>query len=122
MEMEPTVNAAIAGEMNSYFYLDTRGIGATDPTMDDLQPVFQISQSSSMTKDQSDAFKSTVFTNSEPYIYWSNLDTDADSMYIDQITLVIWLLAIASLLGCSYTAKTDLMRDEDEIGSNQEEE
>ena len=75
-----------------------------------------------MTQDQADDFNNQVTTNLKPYSYWTNFDTDGEAMYIDQITFVIWLLAIASLLGCSYTAKTDLMRDEDEIGSNQEEE
>ena len=121
MQMEPNVNAAIAGDMNSYFYLDTRGIGATDPTMEDLQPVFQISQTSSMTEDQSVAFKDAVITNTQPYSYWTNFD-GGDAMFIDEITLLIWLLGIASLLGCAYMAKTDLMRDEDEIGTYHEEE
>ena len=105
MEMEPNVNAAIAGDLNSYFYLDTRGIGAVDPTMDDLQPVFQISQSSSMTEEQSVAFKDAVLTNIKPYSYWTNFD-GADASFIDEITLLIWVLAIVSLLGCSYVAKT----------------
>ena len=106
MEMEPTVNAAIAGDLNSYFYLDTRGIGAVDPTMEDLQPVFQISQSSSMTEAQSKDFNDQVISNTKPYSYWANLDTGADAFYIDQITMMIWILAILSLLGCSYVAKT----------------
>ena len=105
MQMEPNVNAAIAGEMNSYFYLDTRGIGAIDPTMDDLQPVFQISQSSSMTEEQSVTFKDAVITNTQPYSYWTNFD-GADASFIDEITLLIWVLGIVSLLGCSYVAKT----------------
>ncbi|CAI8383156.1 MAG: Uncharacterised protein [Euryarchaeota archaeon UBA443] len=105
MEMEPNVNAAIAGDLNSYFYLDTRGIGAVEPTMDDLQPVFQISQSSSMTEEQSVAFKDAVLTNIKPYSYWTNFD-GADASFIDEITLLIWVLAIVSLLGCSYVAKT----------------
>ena len=106
MEMEPTVNAAIAGDLNSYFYLDTRGIGAVDPTMEDLQPVFQISQSSSMTEAQSEDFNDQVISNTKPYSYWANLDTGADAFYIDQVTMMIWILAILSLLGCSYVAKT----------------
>ena len=105
MEMEPNVNAAIAGEMNSYFYLDIRGIGATDPTMEDLQPVFQISQTSSMTEDQSDAFKSQVLTNSEPYLYWSNMDTDGETMYIDQITFFVMFLSYAALFAGAIVAK-----------------
>ncbi len=121
MEMEPNVNAAIAGDLTSYFYLDTRGIGAVDPTMDDLQPVFQISQTSSMTEEQSVAFKDAVITNRQPYSYWTNFDGD-DAMFIDEITLLIWILGIASLLGCSYMAKIDLMRDEDEIEMYYEEE
>ena len=105
MEMEPNVNAAIAGDLNSYFYLDTRGIGAVNPTLDDLQPVFQISQSSSMTEAQSEDFKNLVITNTQPYSYWTNFD-GADASFIDEITLLIWILAIFSLLGCSYVAKT----------------
>ena len=120
MEMEPTVNAAIAGDLNSYFYLDTRGIGAVNPTMEDLQPVFQISQSSSMTEAQSEDFKDLVITNTQPYSYWANLDTGADAFYIDQITMMIWILAIVSLLGCSYVAKTS-GRDPREIDWNEEE-
>jgi len=120
MEMEPTVNAAIAGDLNSYFYLDTRGIGAVNPTMEDLQPVFQISQSSSMTEAQSEDFKDLVITNTQPYSYWANLDTGADAFYIDQITMMIWILAIMSLLGCSYVAKTS-GRDPREIDWNEEE-
>mgnify|MGYP001189353693 CR=1 FL=1 len=119
MEMEPTVNAAIAGEMTSYFYLDTRGIGAIDPTLDDLQPVFQISQTSSMTESQSEDFKDAVITNTQPYSYWTNFD-GGDAMFIDEITLFIWILAIASLLGCSITAKLG-SKDEREINWNEEE-
>ena len=121
MEMEPNVDAAIAGEMNSYFYLDTRGIGATNPSLEDLQPVFQISQTSSMTEEQSVTFKDAVITNTQSFSYWTNFD-GADAMFIDEITLLIWMLGILSLLGCSYMAKTDPLRDEDEIGMYQEEE
>ena len=118
MQMEPNVNAAIAGEMNSYFYLDTRGIGAINPTMDDLQPVFQISQSSSMTEEQSEDFKSAVITNMKPYSYWTNFD-GADASYIDEITLLIWVLGIVSLLGCSVSAKLG-RNDEWEVHAEEE--
>ena len=120
MEMEPTVNAAIAGDLNSYFYLDTRGIGSVDPTLDDLQPVFQISQSSSMTEAQSEDFKSLVITNTQPYSYWTNFDSGRDAFFIDQITMMIWILAIVSLLGCSYVAKTS-KPDKNEIDWSEEE-
>ncbi len=106
MEMEPTVNAAIAGDLNSYFYLDIRGIGAVDPTLEDLQPVFQISQSSSMTEEQSEDFNSLVITNTKPYSYWTNFDSGSDAFFIDQVTMLIWIIAIVSLLACSYVAKT----------------
>ena len=66
MQVEPNVNAAIAGEMTSYFYLDTRGIGAIDPTIDDLQPVFQISESSSATEADAEFIKNSVITNMQP--------------------------------------------------------
>ncbi|MEC9090649.1 MAG: hypothetical protein VYC11_04700, partial [Candidatus Thermoplasmatota archaeon] len=67
--------------------------------------VFQISQNSSMTESQSEDFKDLVITNTQPYSYWTNFDTDGDSMYIDQITFAIWVLGIVSLLGCSVVAK-----------------
>lgn len=118
MQMEPNVNAAIAGDMNSYFYLDTRGIGAVDPTMEDLQPVFQISQTSSMTEEQSVAFKDAVITNTQPYSYWTNFD-GGDAMFIDEITLLIWILGIISLLGCSVIAKLG-PKDEREVHFEEE--
>ena len=119
MEMEPNVNAAIAGDLNTYFYLDTRGIGAVNPNLDDLQPVFQISQSSSMTEAQSEDFKDLVITNTQPYSYWTNFD-GAEASFIDEITLLIWILAIFSLLGCSYVAKT-AKRGSEEIDWSEEE-
>ena len=118
MQMEPNVDAAIAGDMTSFFYLDTRGIGAIDPTMDDLQPVFQISQSSSMTEEQSVDFKDAVITNTKPYSYWTNFD-GADASFIDEITLLIWVLGIVSLLGCSVTAKLG-PKDEREVHFEEE--
>ena len=118
MQMEPNVNAAIAGDMNSYFYLDTRGIGAINPTMENLQPVFQISQSSSMTEEQSVDFKDAVITNTQSYSYWTNFD-GADASFIDEITLLIWVLGIVSLLGCSVTAKFGV-KDEREVHFEEE--
>ena len=62
-----------------------------------------------------------MITNTQSFSYWTNFD-GADAMFIDEITLLIWMLGILSLLGCSYMAKTDSLRDEDEIGMYQEEE
>ena len=108
MQVEPSVNAVIGLQMNSYFYLDTRGIfrgvGQVDPTMDDLQPVFQISIEKSIEgsqewdEDASDEFKDKVTHNQQPYAYWTNFDTGADAMYIDQVTFAIWLIATLLLL------------------------
>ena len=123
MQMEPNVNAAIAGDLESYFYLDTRDmsvIGTSEPTMGDLQKVFQISQNSSLTETQSEDFKNVVITNTQPYSYWTNFDTNADSMYIDQITMAIWVLGIVCLLGCSVVAKIG-RNDEREIDWSEEE-
>ena len=118
MQVEPNVNAAIAGEMTSYFYLDTRGIGAIDPTIDDLQPVFQISESSSATEADAEFIKNSVITNLQPYSYWTNFD-GADASFIDEITLLIWVLGIVSLLGCSVTAKLG-SKDEREVHFEEE--
>ena len=58
-----------------------------------------------MTEAQSEDFKDLVITNTQPYSYWTNFD-GADASFIDEITLLIWILAIFSLLCCSYVAKT----------------
>ncbi len=108
MQVEPSVNAVLGLQMDSYFYLDTRGIyrgvGQDNPTLDDLQPVFQISIEKSIEgsqewdEDKSDDFKNQVIHNQRPYAYWTNFDTGADAMYIDQITFAIWLIADLMLL------------------------
>ena len=58
-----------------------------------------------MTEAQSEDFKDLVITNTQPYSYWTNFD-GADASFIDEITLLIWILALFSLLGWSYVAKT----------------
>jgi hypothetical protein len=104
MQVEPSVNAVLGLEMNSYFFIDTRGIsrsiGLTAPTEGDLQPVFQISIAKSIGDDPDDvdAFKDKVIHNQRPYAYWTNFDTGADAMFIDQVTFLIWLIADLLLL------------------------
>ncbi len=77
MQVEPSVNAVLGLQMDSYFYLDSRGIyrgvGQDSPTFEDLQPVFQISIEKSIEgsqewdEDKSEDFKDQVIHNQRPY-------------------------------------------------------
>jgi len=55
----------IAGDSTSTFYLDMRGEfdRATAPQMSDLQPVFQIVQSSEIEDDDAEEMESSIVTN-----------------------------------------------------------
>jgi len=99
LQVEPNLNAIIAVEMNSYFYFDSRGVGAVNPSMDDLVPVFQIQVVSGADDEQAEYIQENVVANVDPIWYWTNFDTGADAMFIDFITFGIYLLANIALLG-----------------------
>jgi hypothetical protein len=99
LQVEPNLNAIIAIEMNSYFYFDSRGVGAMNPSMDDLVPVFQIQVVSGADDEQAEYIQENVVANVDPIWYWTNFDTGADAMFIDFITFGIYLLANIALLG-----------------------
>jgi hypothetical protein len=96
MQVEPNVNAVIGLSMDSYFFIDnrgiSRGIGEVAPTEDDLQKVFQISIEKSIDEEGAETFNDKVTHNLQPYTYWTNFDTGSDAMYIDQVTAIIWLI------------------------------
>jgi len=119
LQVEPNVNAVIGVEMDSYFYLDIRGVGATDPDMGNLTPVFQIQVVQGIEPDQAEVFKDKVVHNVRPYAYWTNMDTGGDAMYIDQITLAIWIVADLLLLaGITMVVLPKLQEDDEEDDVN----
>jgi hypothetical protein len=84
----------IAGSSTSTFYLDTRtGTDlATTPTMDDLQPVFQIVSASEIEDDDAEEMESAIVHNQEYMTWWTNFDTPFDYfaplLYILGISLI----------------------------------
>ena len=84
----------IAGSSTSTFYLDTRtGLDlATTPTMEDLQPVFQIVSASEIEDDDAEEMEDAIVHNQQFMSWWTNFDTPFDYvaplMYILGISLV----------------------------------
>ena len=66
---------------------------ATAPTMDDLQPVFQIVQSSEIEGDDAEAMESSIVTNQNGLTYWTNFDVPTD-----YIALLLLLGTVSCLI------------------------
>ena len=88
MEAEQLSGLIIAGESNSTFYLDTRAHTnqASEPSMSDLVPVFQIKSSSMIGDSDAEEMESSIVTNQDGMAYWTNFDHP-----IDFVTLFFWL-------------------------------
>ena len=95
MQAEQLSGLIIAGDSTSTFYLDMRGPydRATAPTMDDLQPVFQIVQSSEIEGDDAEAMESSIVTNQNGLTYWTNFDVPTD-----YIALLLLLGTVSCLI------------------------
>ncbi len=95
MQAEQLSGLIIAGDSTSTFYLDMRGQydRATAPTMDDLQPVFQIVQSSEIEDDDAEEMESSIVTNQNALTYWTNFDVPTD-----YIALLLVLGAVSCLI------------------------
>ena len=95
MQAEQLSGLIIAGDSTSTFYLDMRGPydRATAPTMDDLQPVFQIVQSSEIEDDDAEEMESSIVTNQNGLTYWTNFDVPTD-----YVALLLLLGAISCLI------------------------
>ena len=85
----------IAGSSTSTFYLDTRtGLDlATTPTMDDLQPVFQIVSASEIEDDDAEDMEDAIVHNQEYMTWWTNFDTPFD--YVAPLLYVLGISLIA---------------------------
>ena len=88
MKAEQLSGLIIAGESNSTFYLDTRAHTnqASEPSMSDLVPVFQIKSSSMIGDSDAEEMESSIVTNQDGMAYWTNFDHP-----IDFVTLFFWL-------------------------------
>ena len=95
MQAEELSGLIIAGDSTSTFYLDTRGEfdRATAPQMSDLQPVFQIVQSSEIEDDDAEEMESSIVTNQNALSYWTNFDVPTD-----YVALLLYLGAISCLI------------------------
>ncbi len=95
MQAEQLSGLIIAGDSTSTFYLDMRAESdrASSPTMDDLQPVFQIVQSSEIEDDDAEEMESSIVTNQNALTYWTNFDVPTD-----YIALLLYLGAISCLI------------------------
>ena len=95
MQAEQLSGLIIAGDSTSTFYLDMRGPydRATAPTMNDLQPVFQIVQSSEIEGDDAEAMESSIVTNQNGLTYWTNFDVPTD-----YIALLLLLGTVSCLI------------------------
>ena len=105
MQSEELSGLIIAGESTSTFYLDTRGQmdRATTPAMTDLQPVFQIVQSSEIGDSDAEDMESAIVQNQNGLSYWTNFDVPTD-----YIALLLYLGAVACLvLAAMATNKED---------------
>ena len=95
MQAEELSGLIIAGDSTSTFYLDTRGQydRATAPQMSDLQPKFQIVQSSEIADDDAEDMESSIVTNQKALSYWTNFDVPTD-----YIALLLYLGALTCLV------------------------
>ena len=95
MQAEQLSGLIIAGDSTSTFYLDMRDPydRADAPQMSDLQPVFQIVQSSEIADDDAEDMESSIVTNQNGLSYWTNFDVPTD-----YIALLLYLGAVVCLV------------------------
>ena len=95
MQAEQLSGLIIAGDSTSTFYLDMRGPydRATAPQMSDLQPVFQIVQSSEIADDDAEDMESSIVTNQNALSYWTNFDVPTD-----YVALLLYVGAVVCLV------------------------
>ena len=91
---ESVTGRLVSGDSQSVIYLDPRGLGAQDPTSDDLMAVFMIERTTAMDQETAQLLQDKIHANQEPLTYWMNFDTDSSGFYIDQVTAIFYLLAI----------------------------
>ena len=95
MQAEELSGLIIAGDSTSTFYTDMRGQydRGTAPQMSDLQPLFQIVQSSEIADDDAEDMESSIVTNQKALSYWTNFDVPTD-----YVALLLYLGALTCLV------------------------
>ena len=100
MYAEELSGLIIKGDSTSTFYLDLRPEFERhdQPTMDDLQPLFQIIQSSEIEDDDADEMKSKIVTNQNSLTYWTNFDvpTDYVALMLYLGAMILFVIGIIS--------------------------
>ena len=113
MEVEQLSGLIIAGDSTTIFYLDTRAHTnqASEPSMTDLVPVFQIESSSTIGDEDAEEMESAIVTNQQFMTYWTNFDHP-----IDFLTMIFWLAGICLIMaGMVITASAPVESEEDEM-------
>ena len=97
VQVEPNLDKAVGGEANSYFYLDVRGVGHSNPSMANLTPVFQIQSSGAPNAEQMEQLvglqRSVGMLESS-----TDFDTTGDEFYLDQVMFALYLVADVLIL------------------------
>ena len=112
MQAEQLSGLIIAGSSTNTFYLDNRAHTdqASTPTMDDLDPVFEIQSSSMIEDDDAEEMESAIVQNQDSLTYWTNFDS-----WIDFVTLLFWVGGIAmigiGMVGAANTPTEDEGKD-----------
>ena len=93
LKSEEISGLIISGSSTSTFYLDTRtGTDlASEPTMDNLQEVFQIVQSSAIEGEDAEEMESSIVQNQEFMGWWMNFDNGFDYVALSSSTSAVWL-------------------------------
>ena len=107
----------IAGESTTTFYLDHRQGDQmqSQPTFNDLVPVFEIKSSSEIGDHDAEKMESAIIQNQNFFSYWMNFDTS-----LDFIPFFMWVLTIGFI--SASIVRTLKVQPEDEINLTQGEE
>lgn len=107
----------IAGESTTTFYLDHRQGDQmqSQPTFNDLVPVFEIKSSSEIGDHDAEKMESAIIQNQNFFSYWMNFDTS-----FDFIPFFMWVLTIGFI--SASIVRTLKVQPDDEINLTQGEE
>lgn len=107
----------IAGESTTTFYLDHRQGDQmqSQPTFNDLVPVFEIKSSSEIGDHDAEKMESAIIQNQNFFSYWMNFDTS-----LDFIPFFMWVLTIGFI--SASIVRTLKVQPDDEINLTQGEE
>ena len=120
MQAEQLSGLIIAGSSTNTFYLDNREHTnqASQPTMADLDPVFEIQSSSMIADDDAETMESSIVQNQDRMTYWTNFDS-----WVDYVTLLFWVGGIAMVamgtVGAANTSTEEEEKSNDEAADTE---